>query len=182
MFFTNGHYGGKDSFFDSADYLEILLDHDHLFNSIFEIKQYRHELSSKQKREKNVDFVTNYSINPIINNCLRYSLQHLEKYKHRAKDILKFAIDYNKRIAAETVGNDCYICNELGGIKSLRDNDYYNLIIFVDVDVKDSEIKDLVNQLPKFKNYEALKGINNIKDLSKKDRAASLYRLLDWFV
>jgi hypothetical protein len=77
----------------------------------------------------------------------------LDKYQHRAKDILKFAIDYNRRIAAETVGNDCYISNELGGIKSFRDNDYYNLIIFVDVDVKDSEIKDLVNQLPKFKNY-----------------------------
>ena len=53
------------------------------------------------KREKKVDSVTYYSINPIINNCLRYSLQHLDKYKHRAKDILRFAINYNKRIANE---------------------------------------------------------------------------------
>ena len=50
---------------------------------------------------------------------------------------MKFANNYNKKIAAETAGIDCYLCNELGGIKSLRDNDYYNLIIFVDVDVKD---------------------------------------------
>ena len=152
MFFTNGHYGGKDSFFDNNDYLEILLDHDHLFNSIFEIKPYRHELSSKQKREKQVDSVTYYSINPIINNCLRYALKHLEKYKHRAKDILKFANNYNKRIAAETAGNDCYLCNELGGVKSLRDNDYYNLVIFVDVDIKDPDIKELVDHLPTFKS------------------------------
>ena len=152
MFFTNGHYGGNVSIFSITDYLEILLDHDHLFSSMFEIKPYRHELSSKQKRDKKVDSITYYSINPIINNCLRYSLQHLDKYQHRAKDILKFAIDYNKRIANEVAAENCYICNELGGLKNFRNNDYYSLVIFVDVDVKDSEIKDLVNQLPKFKN------------------------------
>ena len=150
MFFTNGHYGGKNSFFDNTDYLEILLDHDHLFDSLFEIKSYRLELSSKQKREKQVDSVTYYSINPIINNCLRYSLQHLEKYKHRAKDILKFAIHYNNRIKNEIASDDFYICNELGGIKSFRNDDYYNLIIFVDVDIKDPDIKDLVDHLPIF--------------------------------
>ena len=151
MFFTNGHYGGNDSIFYNNDYLEILLDHEHLFNSIFEIKQYRLELSSKQKREKKVDFVTHYSINPIINTCLRYSLQHLDKYKHRAKDILKFAINYNKRISDEITGDDCYICNELGGITSLRDRDYYNLVVFVDVEITDPDTKDLVDHLPTFK-------------------------------
>ena len=150
MFFTNGHYGGKDSFFDNNDYLEILLDHDHLFNSIFEIKPYRHELSSKQKKEKKVDSVTYYSINPIINNCLRYSLQHLDKYKHRAKEILNFAINYNNRIASETAEIDCYLCNELGGIQSLRNNDYYNLVVFVDVETNDPDIKELVDHLPTF--------------------------------
>ena len=152
MFFTNGHYGGNDSIFYNNDYLEILLDHEHLFNSVFEIKPYRHKLSSKQKREKKVDFVTHYSINPIINNCLRYSLQHLDKYRHRAKDILNFAIRYNNEIKNEIVDNDYYICDELGGIKSFKDNDYYNLVIFVNVEINDPEIKDLVDQLPTFKN------------------------------
>lgn len=153
MFFTNGHYGGGNSIFYSTDYLEILLDHAHLFNSMFEIRQYQLELGAIDKRKKQVNFVTYYSINPIINNCLRHSLQHLDKYKHRAKDILKFAINYNKRIATENVGNDCYICNELGGIKSSRDNDYYNLVVFIDVEINDPEIKELVDQLPKFKKY-----------------------------
>lgn len=151
MFFTNGHYGGNDSFFYNGDYLEILLDHDHLFDSLFKIKPYCLKLSNKQKRKKQVDSITYYSINPIINNCLRYALQHLDKYKYRARDILKFAINYNRRIANEVAGENCYICNELGGLKNFRNNDYYNLIIFVDVDVKDSEIKKLVDQLPEFK-------------------------------
>lgn len=150
MFFTNGHYGGGNSIFYSTDYLEILLDHDHLFNSMFEIRQYQLELGAIGKRKKQVDFVTYYSINPIINNCLRHSLQHLDKYKHRAKDILKFAINYNNRIATENVENDCYLCNELGGIKSLRDKDYYNLVVFIDVEINDPEIKELVDHLPKF--------------------------------
>ena len=149
MFFTNGHYD-NDSIFYNANYLEILLDHDHLFNSIFEIKPYRHELSSKQKSEKKVDFVTYYSINPIINNCLRYSLQYLDKYKHRAKDILKFAINYNKRIANE-IDETYYICNDLGGIKFFRNDDYYNLVVFVDVEIDDPDIQKLIDCLPKFK-------------------------------
>lgn len=153
MFFTNGHYGGGNSIFYSTDYLEILLDHDHLFNSMFEIRQYQLEVGAIGKRKKQVDFVTYYSINPIINNCLRHSLQHLDKYKHRAKDILKFAINYNNRIATENVENDCYLCNELGGIKSLRDKDYYNLVVFIDVEINDPEIKELVDHLPKFKKY-----------------------------
>ena len=150
MFFTNGHYGGNDSIFYNTDYLEILLDHDHLFNSIFEIKRYQLELGPIGRRKKHVDSITYYSINPIINNCLRYSLQHLDKYKHRAKDILKFAIRYNNEIKNETASDDFHICNELGGIKSWKDNDYYNLIVFVDVEINDTDIKELVDHLPKF--------------------------------
>lgn len=150
MFFTNGHYGGNDSIFYNEDYLEILLDHEHLFDLMFEIKPYIHKLSNKQRKEKQVDFVTYYSINPIINNCLRHALQHLDKYKHRAIDILKFAIKHNTRIVNEVADTDCYICNELGGLKSFLDNDYYNLVIFADEDVKDPEIKDLVAHLPEF--------------------------------
>ena len=151
MLFTNGHYGGKDGFFENTDYLEILLDHDHLFNSIFEIKPYCHTLSSMEKEEKKVDFVTYYSINPIINNCLRHALQHLDQYRDRAKEIITFGIGHNKEIQKDLEGRDFYI-DELGGIKSWK-NDFYGLAIFVDVEVSDSEIKELVDHLPNFKNY-----------------------------
>lgn len=151
MLFSNGHYGGKNGFFENTDYLEILLDHDHLFNSIFEIRPYSYTLSSMEKREKKVDSVTYYSINPIINNCLRHALQHLDQYRDRAKEIIKFGIGHNKEIQKDLEGRDFYI-DELGGIKSWK-YDFYGLAIFVDVEVSDSEIKELVDHLPNFKNY-----------------------------
>ena len=152
MFFTNGHYGGNDSFYNNNDYLEIILDNDHLFNSIFETKQYSQKLSSKQKKEKQTDTITHYSINPIINNCLRYSLEHLDKYKHRAIKILKFAINYNREVFNE-LGADSkfvFICGDLGGLKNFNNEDYLKVVIFVDVDIDDPEIQDLVNRLHRF--------------------------------
>ncbi|MCM1213412.1 MAG: hypothetical protein NC331_15110 [Lachnospiraceae bacterium] len=121
MFFTNGHYAAEASIFCQSEYLEIMLDNDGLFNSIFEIS------------------LTYHTINPIINNCLRHALKHLDKYKHRAMDILKFGINYNRGIADEISFNDCYICNELGGLKNFRNGDYYDIVIFVDVEVNDDE-------------------------------------------
>lgn len=89
--------------------------------------------------------ITYRSINPIINHYLRYALKHLDKYKHRAIDILKFGVDYNRRIASEIAFNNCYICNELGGLKNYRYEDYYDIVIFVDVEVNDDEIRPLIN-------------------------------------
>ena len=153
MFFTNGHYAAEDCIFCQGEYLEIILDNDDLFDSIFEIRSYELKLGSTGRRKKQVDSITYCSINPIINNCLRYALMHLDKYKHRAIDILKFGIDYNRKITSEITFGDCYICNELGGLKNFRDEDYYEIVIFVDVEVNDDKIRYLVNQLPKFKQW-----------------------------
>lgn len=153
MFFTNGHYATENCIFCQGEYLEIILDNDDLFDSIFEIKSYELKLGSIGRRKKQVDSVTYCSINPIINNCLRYALIHLDKYRIRAIDILKFGIDYNRKIASEITFGDCYICNELGGLKNFRDEDYYEIVIFVDVEVNDDEIRYLVNQLPKFNKW-----------------------------
>ncbi len=147
MFFTNGHYATENCIFCQNEYLEIILDDYDLFHSIFEIKPYELKLGSIGRRKKQVDSITFHSINPIINNCLRYALKHLDKYKHRAIDILKFGINYNRRIAGEGVFNDYYICNELGGLKNFRNDDYYNIVIFVDVEVNDDQIRPLINQL-----------------------------------
>lgn len=151
MFFTNGHYGTENCIFCQSEYLEILLDNDNLFNSIFEIKPYTLKLGHCDRRKKQVDSITYRSINPIINNCLRYSLKHLDKYKHRAKDILKFGIDYNRKLASNIIFEDCYICNKLGGLKNFKHEDYYDIVVFADVKVNDEEIECLINQLLKFK-------------------------------
>lgn len=137
--------------------LARLLDNDTLFSSIFEIRPYEYVLAgSRVKREKQVDSITYYSINPIINNCLRYSLEHLEKYKHRTIDILKFGIKHNTEIINK-VGADTYcICNELGGVIDSGRTDWFscdvdNIAVYVAMEVNDDEINALIKQLPKFK-------------------------------
>ena len=53
-----------------------------------------------------------------------------------------------------SVFEKCYICSELGGLVDCQNEDYYEVVVFVDVKVKDEEIASLINQLPKFnKSY-----------------------------
>lgn len=153
MFFTNGHYAPDDCIFCQADFFEIMLDNDGLFHSIFEKKPYELKLSNLARKEKQVDSITYHSINPIINNCLRYALKHLDKYKHRAIDILEFGINYNRKITAKGALSDYYIGDELGGLQKIGDKDFSDIVIFVDVEVNDDEIRTLINQLPKFKKW-----------------------------
>lgn len=157
MFFANGHYASNDTIFSRGEYLEIILDNDALFHSIFERRPYEYVLAgSRVKREKQIYSITYHSINPIINNCLRYALENLDKYKHRAIDILKFGINHNKEIINE-VGADTYcICNELGGVIDSGQTDWFNcdvvdIAVYVDIEVNDDEINSLIEQLPKFK-------------------------------
>lgn len=56
-----------------------------------------------------------------------------------------------EELASKIVFNDCYICNELGGLKDFKKEDYYDIVVFADVKVNDEEIECLINQLPKFK-------------------------------
>ncbi len=154
MFFTNGHYGGTDSIFYSPDYLEVLLDNKNIFASLFEIKKYDLNLGNIAKRKLKTDILTYYSINPILNNCLNYALKHLDKYKAQASEILNFGIRYNKKIATKIDKSSCYVCNELGGVKSFKDNDFYECVIIVnDSTVKDSDIEKLIKELPSFNRY-----------------------------
>lgn len=154
MFFTNGHYGGTDSVFYSPDYLEILLDNKIIFDSLFEIKKYDLNLGNIYKRKLKTDVLTYYSINPILNNCLNYALKHLDKYKAQALEILSFGIRHNKEIATQIDMNSCYICNELGGVKSFKDDNFYECVIIVnDSNIKDSDIEKLIKELPLFNRY-----------------------------
>lgn len=150
MFFSNGHYATENCIFCQSEYLELLLENDNLFHSLFEIKPYALRLGSVGRRKKQADFITYHSFNPIINNCLQYALKHLNQYKHRAIDILKFGIDYNRRIADGISYSDSYICNKLGGLRSLKNQEYYEIVIFTDMETEDAEINTFIHQLPKF--------------------------------
>lgn len=73
-------------------------------------------------------------------------MEHLEKYKHRAIDILKFGIKHNTEIINK-VGADTYcICNELGGVIDFGRTDWFscdvdNIAVYVDMEVND-EVND----------------------------------------
>ncbi len=152
MFFTFGYYDVDNCIFCNNDYLELILDNNNIFNSIFEEKTYVHKLSNCAKRVKKIESITYHSINPIINNCLSFALKHLDKYKQQAIKILKFGIDYNRKKAANIdLGNPYIYCNELGGLRNCEDKDFCELIIFTDEEPKDDEIKSLIYQLPRFK-------------------------------
>lgn len=154
MFFVLGFYNGSSCIFCQSDYLELILDNDDLFNSIFEEKPYVVELSNRVKAKKQIQSITYDSINPIINNCLRHALKNLDKYKQRALAILRFGIDYNRRKVNNIDLGNYYIGNELGALRNLKDQDYYELIIFADVDTNDADVKALISQLPKFDFYK----------------------------
>lgn len=157
MFLAQGHYVDNNTIFCQCEFLDIVLDNDNLFRSLFEIKPYEFtSLGSRIKRERQVESITYYSINPIINNCLRHALKHPDKYRQRAIEILKFGIKHNTRIMANGNTDTYRIVNELGGLIEFDKTDYFNcdvidMSIFVDYEVDDEEINSLIKQLPKFK-------------------------------
>ena len=154
MFFSNDSYGTENCIFCQGDYLEIILDNDGLFNSIFETKSYEFKLGNIGKKKKKVDSIMYHSINPIINNCLRHALKHLDKYRQRAIDILEFGIEHNKKVASEIDYAYCYVFSKLGKLKDCREEDYRDIVILADVNVEDKEIEALIDRLPKFKTSQ----------------------------
>ncbi len=144
MFFTNGHYGGKNVIFYNDNYLEIILDNDTLFNYLLETRIYERVV---EKRKKEPEHLTYNTVNPIINNCLHYALQHLDKYKQRAKEMLNFGIDYNKQKLNEINIDDYYMSKELGGLISNKDGGIKFALIIIDVEINDYEISLLAEKL-----------------------------------
>lgn len=70
--------------------------------------------------------------------------------------MLKFGIKHNKEILNKAGNTTYYICDDLGGVKTMPFNSYDNcdvedIAVFVDTEVNDKEINALIKQLPKFK-------------------------------
>lgn len=154
MFFLCGHYGDKSiSIFYQDEFLENYLENDNLFNSLFVSKEYIHTLGNSAKRKLKVDSITYNSINPIINNCLRCALEHLDKYKQQAIKILKFGIEYNKKISSNIELWDYIMYEDLGRLGSLKNKDYCELVIFTNIKTNDEMVNELIDKLPKFNTH-----------------------------
>ena len=151
MFASNG-FCLPQILYSQDDFYEIVMDHEYLFNDLFDIKTYKYEFSPSGKRKQGRDGMSFSSINPVINGCLNYALKHLDKYKKQAQEILKFGIEHNARIKEGLTlkPEDVYI-DEIGGLKNIKNNDVVDIAIEASIkDIKDNEINKLISELPKF--------------------------------
>ena len=152
--FALGFYS-HDSIYCQDDYFEILLDHEDLYKTIFEIKKHEYKLTRRQKKTLGKDTQSFSSINPVINGVLGFCLRNLSKYKKQAVEILKFGATHNRSVMNGLEDSiDYYVTDEIGGLRNWkRNNEIADVVIIADVkDIKDKEIIDLINELPKFKS------------------------------
>lgn len=154
MFFSNGYYGDeKSSLYYNKEFIELILDNKELFSYLFKTIEYKETLGNIGKRNYKEDYLIHSTINPYINICLDYSLKHLEKYKKQAIEILKFAVDYNIEVASEVEMTDVYIVNDIGGLKSFKDKEFYKCIITRKEERADKDINDLKKQIVRFNKF-----------------------------
>lgn len=152
--FALGFYS-NNSIYCQDDYFEILLDHEELYKTIFEIQKYEYELTRRQKKTFGKDTQSFSSINPVINGVLGFCLKNLSKYKKQAVEILKFGATHNRSVMNGLEDSfDYYVTDEIGRLRNWhKNNEIADVVIIADVkDIKDKEIIDLINELPKFKS------------------------------
>lgn len=152
MLITNKHYCGPSGVFEQEGFLQVILESEHLFNSLFIKKEYKYIYSKKDSIKLNKEYLSIKMINPIINVCLRCALNHLDKYKMQALEILRFGVENNKKVLERlNEKNIFYNLNDLGGV--LRNNDeLIDILIVASNKVDDNEINELIDMLPKLEN------------------------------
>jgi hypothetical protein len=128
------------------------MDHEYLFNDLFNIKTYKYEFGQVGKRKQGRDYMLFSSLNPVINGCLNYALNHLDKYKKQALEILRFGIEHNTRVKEGLTLKPEDVCiDEFGGLRNIRNNYIVDIAIEANAkDIKDNEINKLISELPKF--------------------------------
>ena len=121
-------------------------------DDLFEVKSYKLELSPLSKKRQGREFVCLSSINPVINGCLNYALNHLDKYKNQAIEIIKFGIKHNERVKENICGcSEPVTLDEIGGLRKIRNNDVVDIVIKVNSkDIKDNDINLLLKDLQTF--------------------------------
>lgn len=164
MFVALGHYGREKAvsiqsgcegeyerhesiIFCQSDYLEIVLDNEGLFQSIFKKRMYEYFPRTRGKKGEKADPVTYCLINPIVNNCLQQALKDLKKYRKQAIEILEFGIKHNKKIEVEGDGYTFY--NECGAL--IQHEKIIDIVVCAvgeaGDEIEDNEIKALIEQL-----------------------------------
>lgn len=98
-FICCGSYYGD--IFSQNEYYKIILEHKHLFESLFAKREYRLTLLANEMMCKKIDSVIYRMSNPIINNVLDFALSDCNKYSEQIIGMLKFAIEHNDKLLKE---------------------------------------------------------------------------------
>lgn len=131
-------------------FLEYILNNQKIFESLFTKKRISfHEVNKGVTPLDGIedDFIC---INPLLNYLLKYSLEHINKYKNEAIKILKYGISYNKAAFEsltvsknETYIDEYYRCNCGNRIYIFR-------VIYSCIhEVEDEEVNVLLKELLK---------------------------------
>lgn len=141
-------YREMDCLYKDKEFIEAVLNNKNVFDSLFVERNFAFDdLNARVYPHDGIksDIICT---NPLLNICLDYCLTDIAKYKEQAKKILKFGLSYNKKI----LGNLRYPINEYcvdtGGNVSIGRAVYANLIYTDKINSGDSEIDELIKNLP----------------------------------
>ena len=125
---------------------EFILNSDKIFNSLFIPKVFPF-------KDFNMGIVghddqTIQLLNPLLTECLDYAMHMKDQYRERAKQILLFGIEYNKK-ALEMTGEpmESLEVREYGSVYYKKSQELLTNIIFPEYETEDPELKELINKL-----------------------------------
>mgnify|MGYP003291262325 CR=1 FL=1 len=145
LFVSNKHYA--NDLYENDEFLKVILENDILFESLLTEKEYTYIYGNISNKKLNKDSITIKCINPITNNCLRYALNNIEKYRNQVIKMINFGISNNKDVLLNSKRKNIYPPKELlGGLWDDNDN-FYGYLIYTDMTTKDEEVNKLINKL-----------------------------------
>lgn len=126
---------------------EFILNSDKIFNSLFELKEFDYKSFNNTIVGHDNDKII--LLNPFLNECLDYALSKPEKYKDKAKQILMFGIENNRRLI-ELTGEkieDLQV-REYGCVYFGWGYELLTSIVFPEYTIDDPELLALFEKLP----------------------------------
>lgn len=130
---------------------EYILNSDKVFNSLFSPKSLPYKYVNNGILGHDDDYIE--LLNPFLTECLDYALSRLDKYKERAKQILNFGVEYNKRVLKKSgIDFNSLQVREYGNVYFGGGYELITNIVFPEYSIDDSELIEIYKKLtlPKF--------------------------------
>lgn len=133
----------------NEDFIEILFDHNNLYESLFEESKYHFEYSRCAKKRFGIESMDYTSINPLVYSALDFALNHLDRYRDKAIQILEFGIKHNRNIVQNLkVDTRGLSLDEIGGLRNYKTNEVLDIFVITKKkDIEDKQINKLIDEL-----------------------------------